>query len=139
MKEDFETVVQALASFLGIHDEANVRAAVENSSLKFMKANQDKFSTGKIGLNKLTFIRTGSADEALKVLSDDVKAVIQNRWEKDVTGVTGYKTYEELRVGSEKKDLFKATFYPRHWFLKTPFLKYPTINLVIFLSWYFLL
>ena len=103
MKEDFETVVQALASFLGIHDEANVRAAVENSSLKFMKANQDKFATGKIGLKKLTFIRTGSADEALKVLSDDVKAVIQNRWEKDVTGVTGYKTYEELRRGFRKE------------------------------------
>ena len=48
MLEDLESAVNAVASFIGIEDEASKRNAVKMSSFEFMKQNQDKFASHRV-------------------------------------------------------------------------------------------
>ena len=45
----------------------------------------------------MELVRTGSTTEASQVLSNDLKIAIQEKWVKEITKVTGYETYEDLR------------------------------------------
>lgn len=104
LKEDLEKVVRVVGEFIGVQDEGKIRTAVEMSSFSFMKANAEKFDVSVVKKppeKPLLFhiMRSGSANEGREVLSDDVKAIIQQRWEEVITKVTGYKTYQELRRG----------------------------------------
>ncbi|CAB3999222.1 sulfotransferase domain-containing, partial [Paramuricea clavata] len=110
MVEDIVSVVQALADFLDLKEEKNIRAALQNSSFDVMKSNWQKFSIEKSSTDsesltgtkplrlQFSIVGTGkSAIEAQSGLSDEVKATIQEYWNKDILSVSGCITYEELR------------------------------------------
>ena len=110
MKEDIESVVRAVASFIGIKNEENIKTAIRMSSFDFMKANHEKFQeklflvkvfNKACGLSKDPSVTervvSGSTTKALEVMSDEIKDVIQKTWERVVTKETGYQTYDELR------------------------------------------
>ena len=86
MKENLESVVRAVAAFMGVCDEKNIHKALEMSTFEFMKANEKKFGgkprkdqSGEV-LKPMVVIRTGSTTEALEVLPDDWKTAIKKRW-----------------------------------------------------------
>ena len=114
MKEDLESVVKAVASFVGIDDEKKIRNAVQMSTFEFMKANSKKFDSNLEALHRnkacglpegsgTDKVVTGSTTEALKVLPEDLMDGIQENWRRVVTEVTGYQTYEALRTAFRKE------------------------------------
>ena len=111
MLENLENAVRAVASFMGIEDETNIKNAVKMSRFDFMKKNQDKFSAShlvSLSRNKsmelpedtrLNRIHTGSATKGRKVMDDCTKEAIQRTWTEIITKELGFIDYEEFRHG----------------------------------------
>ena len=108
MLEDLESAVRAVASFMGIDDEASIRNAVQMSIFDFMKQNQDKFATHRlnhyrnkaIGINlpiPKQRVVTGSATKGWEMMEDCTKQAIQKLWNDTVTKAIGFKDYKEFR------------------------------------------
>ena len=115
MKEDIDSVIRAVASFMGIHDETRVKKARELSTFDFMKANSEKYKdlrvaryrNGACGLpldHAPDRVATGTTTKALEVMSNDLKSAIQKKWEETVGEETGYKDYQELRRSFRKQN-----------------------------------
>ena len=114
MLEDLEGAVRAVASFMGIDDEASIRNAVKMSTFDFMKQNQDKFATHNatssrnkaIGIAQgvlLQRIQTGSATKGREMMKEHTKQAVQEIWNDIVTKETGFQDYEELRNALKKE------------------------------------
>ena len=122
LKECYESSVRSIAEFMGITDEGCIQVALERSTFEFMKQHADKFSQKKIqkhcnvrggfpeaaGMQK-SKVRTGSATEAQKMLSDEIHSKIQKKWESVVTPMTGCATYSELRAAWKKEKESKCS------------------------------
>ena len=116
LKECYESSVRSVAEFMGITDEGCIQVALERGTFEFMKQHSDKFSlkiiqkyynvraglpeTAGMGKSK---VRTGSATEAQKMLSAEIRSEIQKKWESVVTPVTGCANYQELRAAWKKE------------------------------------
>ena len=48
-------------------------------------------------------VRTGSATEAQKMLSAEIRSEIQKKWESVVTPMTGCANYQELRAARKRE------------------------------------
>ena len=116
MLEDLESAVRAVASFMGIDDEASIRNAVKMSTFDFMKQNQEKFAThsSSSSLNKalgvtevvlLQRVQTGSATKGREMMEEHTKQAVQKMWNDIVTKETGFQDYEELRNALKKGKL----------------------------------
>ena len=108
MLEDLESSVRAVASFMGIDDEASITNAVKMSTFDFMKRNQEKFAThlifsyrGKaMGFPEGTVLQrigTGSATKGREMMDECTKKAVQEMWCKIVTKETGIQNYDEFR------------------------------------------
>ena len=114
MKQDLESVVKVVASFMGINDKEKIQTAVQMSSFEFMKASGKKFDENLLflyrnkacGLPEQSDCRkvvTGSATKALDMISDSLKEDIQRKWRETVTASIGFQTYDELRIAFRKE------------------------------------
>lgn len=116
LKDDLESEVRRVASFISTdkHDfssEDRVRAAVQHSTFKFMKAHESHFDErlSKISRNEAcglapdaglakSKINDGSAGRGKEMLSSDLEESIKQKWSEVVAPVTGCSTYSELRA-----------------------------------------
>ena len=84
------------------------------SSFNFMKANIEEFQEsnflkyrgkecGLSGTLCVAKVVEGSTSKAKRVMSDELKKIIEETWRNVVGNETGYQTYDELRVGFRKK------------------------------------
>ena len=107
MLEDLESAVRAVASFMGIDDEASITNAVKMSTFDFMKGNQEKFATHAsskvLGNVLLQRVQTGSATKGREMMEERTKQAVQKMWNDIVTRETGFKNYEELRDALKKE------------------------------------
>ena len=115
MLEDLESAVRAVASFMGIDDEASITNAVKMSTFDFMKQNQEKFATHSSSgaLNESAFgiakgiilqrVQTGSATKGREMMEEHTKQAVQKMWNDIVTKETGFQDYEELRDALKKE------------------------------------
>ena len=111
LKESYESSIRSVATFMGVADEKNIQAALERSTFEYMKQHSDKFDQKllkqntnavfnlpeKAGQGK-SKIRVGTTTEGQRMMSTELLAEIQQKWEKTVTPVTGCTTYEDLRA-----------------------------------------
>lgn len=116
LKWSYEPTIRKIAHFMGIEEEANIKAALENCTFECMKKNSDKFDDklfknrlnknfgagGGVGIGH-SLVQTGTTTEGLKMLSAETQQKILDKWKADVTPVTGYSTYDELRTECMKK------------------------------------
>jgi Sulfotransferase domain len=119
MKEDLRREVRRVAQFLSsdiqnFDQEAIIDHAVEYSSYAFMKENECKFDEklSKLARNEpcglpknagmtATKIRSGQAsasDHSNGIMSENLEALINAKWEEVVLPATGCKHYSELRA-----------------------------------------
>jgi hypothetical protein len=114
MLDDLESAVRAVASFMGIEDEASITNAVEMSTFDFMKQNQDKFASNLLSSyrNKAMGVPegvvcqrvvTGSATKGREIMDDCTKQAVQKMWDEIVTKETGFQDYSEFRDGLKKE------------------------------------
>ena len=112
MLEDLESAVRAVASFMGIDDEASITNAVKMSTFDFMKQNQDKFAGHRVAEYRhkamgLTLpaqrVVTGSATKGQEMMDDSTKQAVQKMWNEVVTTPLGFKDYDELRHALKKE------------------------------------
>ena len=117
LKESYETSVRSIAKFMNVHDEASIQAALQKSTFDYMKQNSYHFDQKRIKQsdNEAVFqlsedagvaksnIRTGTTTEGPKMMSAQLHAEMQQKWEEIVTPVTGCSTYQELRCACRKK------------------------------------
>ena len=115
MKQDLESVVKVVASFMGINDKEKIQTAVQMSSFEFMKASGTKFDENLLFLyrNKAcglpedakgNKIASGSNSIALRILPEKVKEKIEKKWRETVTATFGFQTYDELRIAFRKEN-----------------------------------
>ena len=107
MLEDLESAVRAVASFIGIDDEASTTNAVKMSTFDFMKQNQEKFATQSaarhLGLPLMQRVQTGSATKGREMMEEHTKQAVQKMWNDIVTKETGFQDYNELRDALKKE------------------------------------
>jgi ABC-type hemin transport system substrate-binding protein len=114
MLDDLESAVRAVASFMGIDDEASITNAVEMSTFDFMKQNQDKFASNLVSSyrNKAMGVpegvvsqrvATGSATKGREIMDEGTKQAVQKMWNETVTKETGFQDYSEFRDGLKKE------------------------------------
>ncbi|XP_028406630.1 amine sulfotransferase-like isoform X1 [Dendronephthya gigantea] len=116
MKDDLESAVRKVASFIGIEDDERIKKAVQMSSFEFMKSNERKFSSAisskyrnKIcGVADETVVRskvvTGSATKGREMMDEKTKEMIQAKWNEVVWKQTGFQDYQELRNAFKKQN-----------------------------------
>ena len=108
LKELYESSVRSIAQFMGICNEASIQSALEKSTFEYMKQHSDKFdmkllkncdsnTTFQFPQTTRTKIRTGTTTEGPTIMSAQLRAEIQKKWEEIVTPVTTCSTYQELR------------------------------------------
>ena len=108
MLEDLESAVRAASSFMGINDEASILNAVKMSRFKFMKKNQEKFSSNRMARyhNKaMGFpdearyrrVITGSATKGREAMKESTRQAVQDMWNKTVTKEIGLRDYNEFK------------------------------------------
>ncbi|XP_028416098.1 amine sulfotransferase-like [Dendronephthya gigantea] len=118
MLEDLESSVRAVASFIGIDDEARIANAVKMSKFDFMKQNQDKFASHLVSRSRnkamglpeetrLQRIATGSATKALEMMEECTKEDIQKMWTEMIAEEIDFKNYQEFRETWKKHFLVK--------------------------------
>ena len=111
LKESYENSIRSVATFMGVADEKNIQAALERSTFEYMKQHSDKFDIKLLKQNSNAVfnlpekagqgkskIRTGTTTEGQTMMSTELLAEIQQKWEEIVTPVTGCTTYEDLRA-----------------------------------------
>ena len=111
LKESYEKSVRSVATFMGVADEKNIQAALERSTFEYMKQHSDKFDQKLLKQNSNAVfnlpekagqgkskICTGTTTKGQTMLSTELLAEIQQKWEEIVTPVTGCTTYEDLRA-----------------------------------------
>ena len=113
MLEDLESTVDAVASFMGIDDEASTSNAVKMSSFEFMKQNQDKFAGHRVAVrnkaldvaedHRLQRIHTGSATKGREMMDECTKQAVQNKWNEIVTTKLGFQDYNAFREALKKE------------------------------------
>jgi hypothetical protein len=110
MLDDLESAMKAVASFMGIDDEASITNAVKMSTFDFMKQNQDKFASNVVSSyrNKAMGIpegvvcqrvATGSATKGREIMDEGTKQAVQKMWDETVTKWTGFQDYSKFRDG----------------------------------------
>ncbi|XP_028406621.1 amine sulfotransferase-like isoform X3 [Dendronephthya gigantea] len=115
MKDDLESVVRKVASFVGIEDDERIKKAVEMSSFEFMKSNERKFSELRTAKYRNKFcgipddvvpskIVTGSATKGREMMDEKTKEMIQAKWNDVVWKQTGFQDYQELRNAFKKEN-----------------------------------
>ena len=108
MLEDLESAVRAVASFMGIDDEASITNAVKTSRFEFMKEHQEKFSSNRIAryrskamgfLDDVRYRRviTGSATKGREAMKGSTRQAVQDMWNKTVTKEIGYVIIMSLK------------------------------------------
>ena len=113
MLEDLESAVRAVASFMGIDDEASITNAVKMSKFDVMKLHKDKFSSRRMsryrnkamGLpDEINFLRvvTGSATKGREAMKESTRQAVQDMWNKIITKETGFRDYSEFRDALKK-------------------------------------
>ncbi|CAB4011112.1 sulfotransferase domain-containing [Paramuricea clavata] len=115
MLEDLESAVRAVASFMGIDDEASITNAVKMSTFDFMKQSREKFACNLLSSyrNKamgipeavrLQRVATGSATKGREMMDEGTKQAVQKMWdETNVTKETGFQDYSEFRDGLKRE------------------------------------
>ena len=121
MLEDLESAVRAVASFMGISDEASITNAVKTSRFEFMKEHQEKFSCNRIAhyRNKVIGfpdearyrrVVTGSATKGREAMKESTRQAVQDMWNKTVTKEIGFRDYYEFKEALKiKKNVGKQT------------------------------
>ena len=115
MKDDLESVVRMVATFMGIQDEERIEKAVKMSSFEFMKEHERKFSEGRVARyrNKAcgvpdgvvpSKVATGSATKGRELMDDKTKELIQAKWLEVVSDQLGFQDYNELRNAFKKEE-----------------------------------
>ncbi|XP_028406625.1 amine sulfotransferase-like isoform X6 [Dendronephthya gigantea] len=115
MKDDLESAVRKVASFIGIEDEEKIKKAVERSSFEFMKSNGEKFTPVRVAKyrNKICgfpegavgrIVATGSATKGREMMDEKTKEMIQAKWNDVVWKQTGFQDYQELRNAFKKEN-----------------------------------
>ncbi|XP_028406617.1 amine sulfotransferase-like isoform X2 [Dendronephthya gigantea] len=115
MKDDLESVVRKVASFIGIEDEERIKKAVEMSSFEFMKSNERKFIFARLAKyrNKVCglpegaegrIVATGSATKGREMMDEKTKEMIQAKWNEVVWKQTGFQDYQQLRNAFKKQN-----------------------------------
>jgi hypothetical protein len=110
MLDDLESAVKAVASFMGIDDEASITNAVKMSTFDFMKQNRDKFSTNLVSSYRSKAlgipegvvcqrVATGSATKGREIMDEGTKQAVQKMWDETVTKWTGFQDYSKFRDG----------------------------------------
>ena len=113
MLEDLESAVRAVASFMGIDDEASITNAVKMSKFDVMKLHSDKFSSRRMALyrnkamglpDETKFLRvvTGSATKGREVMKESTTQAVQDMWNEIITKETGFRDYNEFRDALKK-------------------------------------
>ena len=108
MLEDLESAVRAIASFMGIDNEASIKNAVKMSRFEFMKLHEGKFTTNRFSRyrNKaLGFaedkvsprVVTGSATKGREAMEESTRQAVQDMWDQIVTKEIGFRNYNEFR------------------------------------------
>jgi hypothetical protein len=116
MLDDLESAVKAVASFMGIEDEASITNAVRMGTFDFMKQNEDKFASNLLSSyrNKAMGIpegvvcqrvATGSATKGREIMDECTKQAVQNMWDETVTKETGFQGYSEFREALRREKL----------------------------------
>ena len=111
MKEDLEKAVRAVAKFMGVKDEKKIKKAVNMSTFEFMKENSTKFNGNIVrnhrnlslcklldGMKTSDKVVTGSTTKALRILPSHVQDDICDKWKETVGKVSGYDSYNDLRI-----------------------------------------
>ncbi|CAB4015745.1 sulfotransferase domain-containing [Paramuricea clavata] len=112
MKDDLESVVRMVATFMKIQDEEKIKKVVEMSSFEFMKKKERKFSEVRLARcrNKSCGIPddtvpskvvTGSATKGRELMDGKTKEIIQAKWLEVVGKQTGFQDYNEDKIGSQ--------------------------------------
>ncbi|XP_028406629.1 amine sulfotransferase-like [Dendronephthya gigantea] len=115
MKDDLESVVRKVASFIGIEDEERIKKTVEMSSFEFMKSNERKFTPVRVAKyrNKICglpegavgrMVVTGSATKGREMMDEKTKEMIQAKWNEVVWKQTGFQDYQQLRNAFKKQN-----------------------------------
>ena len=113
MLEDLEGAVKAVASFIGIVDEARIEKSVKMSAFNFMKQHQEKFASHLTSVSRnramgfpeeirLQRVATGSATKALEMMEDCTKQRIQKMWTDTISKEFGFQDYNEFREAWKK-------------------------------------
>ena len=113
MLEDLESTINAVASFMGIDDEASKSNAVKMSSFEFMKQNQDKFACHRVAVRNKAMdvaddcrfqrVRTGSATKGREMMDECTKQAVQKKWNEIVTKKLGFQDYNAFRNALKKE------------------------------------
>ena len=113
MLEDLESAVSAVASFMGIDDEARKRNAVKMSSFDFMKQNGDKFAGHRVSRrnkavhvpedHRLKRVNTGSATKGREMMDECTKQAVQKMWSEIVTKKLDFQDYNAFREALKKE------------------------------------
>jgi hypothetical protein len=114
MLDDLESAVKAVASFMGIEDEASIKNAVEMSTFDFMKQSRDKFASNHFSSHRnkamgipegvvCQRVATGSATKGREMMDEGTKQAVQNMWNETVTKEAGFQDYSEFRNGLKKE------------------------------------
>ena len=110
MQEEIERTVERVANFIGVPLTPELKAlTLENTSIGFMKAHKDRFddalmrklSEERAGLppgSDSSKVREGRVGDHKENLSAGIIEALDKTWQKEITPVTGCKTYDELRA-----------------------------------------
>ncbi|XP_028406628.1 estrogen sulfotransferase-like isoform X2 [Dendronephthya gigantea] len=115
MKDDLESAVRKVASFIGIEDDERIKKAVEMSSFEFMKSNERKFSEYRTAKYRNKFcgipddvvpskVVTGSATKGREMMDEKTKEMIHAKWNEVVWKQIGFQDYQQLRNAFKKQN-----------------------------------
>ena len=120
LTEDLEGQVKQVAGFLGVTDPAVIAQAVEKSTFAFMKNHEMQFdeSRFKRSRNEVcgvppeagqsnTKVRVGGGQRHL--LSEELKAAIDEKWMDVVAPVVGAASFDEWREKWHKEQMSNST------------------------------
>ncbi|CAB4005017.1 sulfotransferase domain-containing [Paramuricea clavata] len=114
MLDDLGSAVRAVASFMGIDDEASITNAVKMSTFDFMKQSRDKFASNLVSSHRnkalgisegvrLHRVATGSATKGREIMDEWTKQAAQEMWNEIVTKETGFQDYSDFREALKRE------------------------------------
>ncbi|XP_028416097.1 amine sulfotransferase-like [Dendronephthya gigantea] len=108
MLQDLESSVRAVASFIGIDDEARIANAVKMSTFDYMKQYRVKFMNHLVSRSRnkamgfpeetrLQRVASGPATKALEMMEECTKLDIQKMWTETIGKELGFHDYKQFR------------------------------------------
>lgn len=107
MKDDLRGVVERIASFVGVDDQASIDTAIDHSSFEFMSSHSEPFSEPwqRRRMARLleipvesdaTKVRRGTVGDNQAELSTATRARLDQIWEQTIAIEFGYPSYRDL-------------------------------------------